>query len=1496
MLFASAATADVKTSVFLKNNSTTSSTISLNGKWHRKHFKACKAFAEKNGVPLIAVWSNGDACPHCTKFEDACNSTVFRNWMKASGCVFYFTYPGDGAEGKMGDENDVFKWIRQSQTSFPFIRVYWSVKGKKKVDLTTIGDDVDGNAKGSAGGKAAMNYFKKVLKAYKYTPAPVVPKYTGGAFNVGDADGDRLEAEVGVTEWVDVPIARTSASAVSVASTNSLEVVYPDGSAVTNTIDWAKGDSTATVRVDLSEVTTGESPVTLVLYDAAGKAVATNHITLVSDVENSPVNPLWIGEKTADELAWGEWTMDLDVAAEKVRAYNEGTGNATAGDGPKLLGAPPSVDRAYTLVLVEGALWCPDCANTDKYLFEQDAFKTWAADNKVALVAIDLPKDDSTSLSPTLLTSSALNGKSGAGYLSRKMIDPEMAEAVLDRNFEIAQKLRLPNWYNTVRPPVPSLYVMRDDGTVAARLQYFGGVKSPESAADLAAHIERLNEMLAQADMPEEETNDDCYRTTETIGIREKAGVDDVKSISFTDSADVYRLDPETTANKRMTFTLKGSSDATVRLDLIRVVSPKSSVVVGSASGKLSEGVLLGATVPTTNCYISVGYETSSSVPVDGYFSVASKSSTVCQYELHTDFVVEPTEVAADNTVTITDGNLELSVELVSNQVYRITGLADTPENGEYLTPLEGGTTDSLYTSLYDGDAPLALAGSTVSIQKWNPGTVGFVVQRASVAESAGSYNIRVARSDGKSGTAKATVSFLSAQYNGLIEDFEPADFIWEEGDDSIKVAKVVVLDNGFADGDPSVLFDAATEGDAQKGILQFMLTIRDNDKAVPGKIAIASTVPAMASANTVFARRGDAVEMSLERVLGATGTQNVTLSTTAGTLDATEFSWANRISDPQVATLSLPASGGSVTVTLTPEKGSSVDSTRRRLVVNMLDADAPGFTADSVSIDATRYIPIAETTVSLDEKEATTVKKYSGDIPSGVKWTYDAENRRIVFSGVPAKSGSFTSVYRAYNGAKAGLTVAVTINVADPAVEGGGDDATEPLNAAVAKSITLSDVAVLKEGTNLVAGVMTVTLPRSGRASAKFRSVDYGTVAFSCASWEAIDPTDGTLTATLTGKAGDETLTLKVYVGADGKASLELAGYEFILPETKWSKANPATDFKGYYTGAMPYVAALSGDAPARGTGGITLKMNTAAEINSGKVVFSGFYPSGKAFSGSATLAARHLAEGGFWGDAVLPVVSVAQGDTLAAALDLTPGSYDKTATNMVDTTSGTCAGRCYYKTIRRSVRPADGTCALWRHDDSAPSASGEIALDVKGTYYDAAENFVSCCQASHGTPNLTFFVMDGVNDTASLDGFSLGEVDLSLFNTDKSAIAVTYAKATKTAKSKTSQIKKTSTATALSSFTFTLSTGLVTGSFKVDGVTFTYNGVVMPGWGSQDCTSCGYSVEVDGGAEAQFHPFISGTAWFNDTIEYEDAKGKVRAATVRRSTPFSVGVKKGE
>ena len=51
------------------------------GQWHADLVKA-RAYAEANGLPLIAVWSNGDFCQHCLVWEGAANSPVFVNWMK----------------------------------------------------------------------------------------------------------------------------------------------------------------------------------------------------------------------------------------------------------------------------------------------------------------------------------------------------------------------------------------------------------------------------------------------------------------------------------------------------------------------------------------------------------------------------------------------------------------------------------------------------------------------------------------------------------------------------------------------------------------------------------------------------------------------------------------------------------------------------------------------------------------------------------------------------------------------------------------------------------------------------------------------------------------------------------------------------------------------------------------------------------------------------------------------------------------------------------------------------------------------------------------------------------------------------------------------------------------------------------------------------------------------------------------------------------------------
>ena len=185
---------------------------------------------------------------------------------------------------------------------------------------------------------------------------------------------------------------------------------------------------------------------------------------------------------------------------------------------------------------------------------------------------------------------------------------------------------------------------------------------------------------------------------------------------------------------------------------------------------------------------------------------------------------------------------------------------------------------------------------------------------------------------------------------------------------------------------------------------------------------------------------------------------------------------------------LTLPGEKGKVKVTMTPEKGSFVDGKRRVLTVNVLDADVPGFETDAKDIDATRYIPMAETRIALDDKatDDTTVKKYSGSLPKGITWAFDKDAKELVISGVPTQAGSFTAVFRAKTGSTDGLTVAVTVTVTDPVTSGGGEGGKEPLNASVATSRTFSDVPVFDTTTNRLTGVFTLTLPRNGLVSAK--------------------------------------------------------------------------------------------------------------------------------------------------------------------------------------------------------------------------------------------------------------------------------------------------------------------------------------------------------------------------------------------------------------------------
>ena len=115
------------------------------GRWH-SNLDNARAYAEANGVPLLAIWSNGDDCGHCKKWENNAISEPFEKWMKDSGIVFYFGYYGDPGKGTTLGEWCYWCGRGNPQgTTLPLVRLYWKVNGSVIVDRSANGDMVDGN-------------------------------------------------------------------------------------------------------------------------------------------------------------------------------------------------------------------------------------------------------------------------------------------------------------------------------------------------------------------------------------------------------------------------------------------------------------------------------------------------------------------------------------------------------------------------------------------------------------------------------------------------------------------------------------------------------------------------------------------------------------------------------------------------------------------------------------------------------------------------------------------------------------------------------------------------------------------------------------------------------------------------------------------------------------------------------------------------------------------------------------------------------------------------------------------------------------------------------------------------------------------------------------------------------------------------------------------------------------------------------------------------------
>ena len=1460
------------------------------GVWNSGFSKA-RTYAEQHNLPLVVFWGSS-GCGYCSKLKNACSTAEFADWQASCGfvlCQIDGTNTADGQAAK--------SFVGTG--SYPLIRIYWLRKDGTKADVRFVGRT--GQMKNGGSGPLARQFINAIEAATAgFVPGGSAPDpYLGGTF-AGEEEtaGHRLEAEAGTTN-VTFTLVRDEAAA-KVATNHLLTVTGPDGAVATNTVVWQAGEAEQALALDLADYPAldadGET-LTLAVLDAGGEVQDTRTVTFVARA-NGAENPLWIGERTAETLAFGEWTMDFEAATNKVaRADGE----------------------AYTLVAVSGALWCPDCANTERNFLDvadaegENRFKAWAASNGVALVTVDVPsfKADGAFESPTFLSrrafattlarmreypasgaDAALTNamlRSGLGYLTRKGVSDEAAAAALARNHALVRRgglLHSPIDTNDNRTGVPIFVLLRKDGTVAARLTRFAATSPMASAREQWGDlIKRFDEMLAVAASagghadPEEFAND---APQGAVGFAANGGTA-AGELSHADFRDVFRLDG-VGGNALQKVTVTGTTGARVTASFLALDADGKKVTVGTpVTGALTaEGFALEHTFTAAGTYY---VELAGADITDAAFAVESPTEmNFHPYALAGTVVLVPQETRA--TATAPTGSDQVVMRLEKGQKYRIQGLK-VDAVGDALTPDDLSDPYGLFfTAQAGGDVSLTCQNKegTVTYSLWNPGKVGFKAAARTVKENVGSVVVAVARTEAASGRVELKVS-LDAEATTLYDSdgkarfaFEDAALVWEEGEKGEKTVTIAVLDDMRFDGTGVValtLEQVGGDGTPEVAGGAFALTVTDDDKQSAGKAAFTGAEPYFARAKTVYVREGDTATVKVGRVEASDGPVTVRVKASPATValggDIQDgiLSWANHQAEEKIVTVAGLAAGRTATLTLAnATDGLRILSASNYVKVVAVAADAPAFARDAAQVALTRYVAASNVYAVVDVPEGTTkltFTKLSGTLPAGLRAAWDpAANALAVSGATTAKAGAYAAVYqvsaRVANRTVPGLTLALAFTVTDVALPGA--DGAPALNPALAKARTFRDLPVLDEvNTNLV-GTLQVTVPPTGRVSAKWLCAT-GTVSFTARNWSEADE-DGTVRAELVGSKKGYAMALEA--ARDGSLTVELTDDRGETAQVRtdgrlWSKADSAEGWRGQYTVSLRNAAreeSAEGLAP-RGHGYLTLKMTSATAWNAGRMTWAGLLPNGTAVSGSATLARGLRGPADCWG--YLPVYMRSSRDVLAVLAQVAEGAAAH------DTPTSAC----------QAVFEAAGLAeAYWSHADSAGlryTVEWDVYGGVYSPAYDFAAYFAEFYSEGSVAPDLVFDV-DGLD--GRLAAGVPGAVD---------AVRVTVGP-------RTLAISKDGPNVCRATLSFNRSTGVVSGSFrlpvtKANGtettVTASYRGVMLIGWGP----GCGCDESLVP-SDVKL-PFVSGAFWVADKAA--DA-ATWRARAVKRGGAADIAV----
>ena len=1425
------------------------------GEWN-DNWARNKQWAIDNNYPFLSVWSQ-QGCSFCNSFDGLLTSPKFLAWQAEKKIVMnYFK------AFLMTDDLANRDWTRNyNQSSFPFVRFYWVRPDGKIVD-----DPMGGR------GFTIDSLIERLNKDLEDWVAGGASKYAGASFVTGSGADNSLAVVAAKTPCqVYVPITRTNN--VDQAGSNQYVIVKADGTKTAPVWQqWGAGEQPTNLMVDVPETAGGKS-MTLQFLNNDGEVVSETKINvLAEEPPNSSVNPYWIGERkdpyangTVPDLAPGEWTMDYAMAT-----------NAAKRSG------------GYAFVYFTGALWCPWCAGLENGVLSSSEFKNLCSEKNVYLVAMDHPTR--TMAAPSLLMyEQSAKGVSGASYLSRKGISLEDAEKTIQRNHDLAYAFVNAGGYARTRQQYtmfPALCLVDKNGRLVGRIDsstrcaYDDGHGTKLFPKD--ANMARIRELfdLAEGDA-EEELDNDWRSTKRTIGQQ------DAKSakLAAVDEGDFYKVG--VTAG-RIAFSATGSADVQVTLELHQAAGSTDNLKK-SVTASLKDGVGLTYDITGANYYIVVKTPLSElPATINDQTGRGTPTVTTFDYTLTTDLTYVPQESFQKWGKTG-----EFTLEIEDQVTYKMTGVDDAslPPGIEKVQGSE-----DLYRGTATKPVKVTVTSATDAdgFQIWKTGEVGFVLTTATTPEGEKAYQLQVSRIDGKSGLAHVKID-IAAKTTMLVDRYSwpegGVEVTWADGEDGLRyVDGLLIHEDTFSDGDQDIAFVMTACSDSVVGATDrklssvFVLTVTENDKPVVGRLAISATNPGFAKKSTLIAKSGSQVEISATREIGASGLVTAELKNPSGLgqisyppvqgVTVNGFGWQSRNSDTLTATLDLTGvpAGTTITLTLTALSGGiAVDSARRTVTVQVVSENPPAFETSAKSLTLIRNQPVpADVALGLDESTVTefasvAVTRLSGALPAGVSAVYDAASRALVLSGKPtANAGVYSAVYQVKEGAAVGLTATLSITVVDPAFGGEVEGVTYKPNTVLARTLTFTDVPVVDINAARLVGFLNLTVPANGRVSARFRDADGGH-SLSAKEWSGYDP-DGTLKAELVGAGDWVGVRIGVDVSADGTIScaiLEgLSNYTFLFPENVWSKAVSAEKFAGYYTVDLKQ----SDTAPCvrlSGDGFLTLKMNTASAINAGKMTYAGLLPDGKSVSGTAVLLARDDMGGTDWTHALLPVFA---GTAASGKID-----------GMLRIEANAAAT---HKTVRRSVSPSAEASLFW----SVPAVKGtgvealpsqEVEMTPYGTYYDVKESFADCCDKAYSTTSPQFIV-----DLARLAPASWG----ACVGCEANGVDL------KVGTDNTITIKNATADRGRLTFSFAKTTGIFTGSFKLNfvnrsNVMVNFRGIVLPGWGSTECGSCGLD------EDEKARPFGNGACWFADTEGYSDSLGRERKASVRRGCAVHIG-----